>query len=1134
MSGFWMRRQTGVVLIALVVLLGAVPMTVEAASMEIWPSERRANNTFFCYGDDWNWMLLTIYPEDWGKHRLDLPDEFVEPTVLTVTLPEAVGFLGANIMRADRVVDGFDAESVTLDGGQYQQIRIPLPNEGLTERLLTGGYYYHVILWFNAPETLDDTMSYTLNHGERELVAGGSRLRTAGVVESNRALPERFGFYPYGIHTRVPGQDHERIADFWNRFGVSGMEAHWTYGLPSEDGEPTRYHRTFAANRRHDVKNIANMTLFAREHGGAYGAGREQVMELGGLVPAMDASCEGLESEEALADWQAAHEWFDMALIDWEPTGPHMWPGYDDPATIAAFAEAQGLPADVSAETVREEHAEAYARFRMEQIARPLYAMRRTINAVEPIPLRVEQGSGASSHIDYDVYGHDFPALTPMIYQPSPIGYARNLLETLANTDVPAEKFWPDMTIGWSRAGVHRRTPEGFLLDTMVTAAAGCGSVSHWPNMQYCDATWFGIHEGLARIAMVEDFYLDGSRTGRIDLEGVPYRREIIDLGNRELEHTAPDWSASLISFAHSYEGEELVTLLNYHASEACFVRVTGVPPGARYLVNPVEEVYQQVGAQGQALVEVPARTPGLWIATGDEARLEGCAEISADTVQQRFAEARDAFLASNAKSDVNLGTVGEITTEYGTVRFGGEERIVLQVRTPEQTISFGSSGGRVFSWDFEGMQPFVRGENFGTDGLAMDMLWLPASARWSGDEVAEMTLVEVSNDGQQARVVYEGALKKGAPGIRLRKTYQVAATGTTLQVQVNLRNERVDQEPARLAYWSHNVFTVEAPHFIGAEMMHETPKGVTTVFPAEDLPEELAPEVLMRDKIVAATGRSYAEYFPGREAGLVVRLPESFMNVYRWCHYEKLMCGSEWMSQPLSIPAGTAEDLSFSLTAVPEATPEALQEMLGAGEAETGVREDGARENLLPYDFATLSDEGLPRDWTVTTAGENAELVEVHTERDEAGDTIVTMTMPREATAQLDTTRRFTLDPADDYVLAVEVRVEDMRYTGDWYRRPAGIRLYVYGTDNEHRWLAIHGEGSTDGWVTGLLPFPPDDHREQFANSRVLLRCYNMTGTVSFRNPVILRQPDGVALERSFELADGTRVPDAKLQLRP
>ena len=1111
---------------ALTASFAAMPRPARAASMEIWPSERRGNNTLFCYGGDWNSMLIAIYPEDYGKQRVQLPEQFTEPTVLAVTLPAAVQFLGADVMGIPGVGKEFPSQEVARDGKSYRQVRITLPNETLGQRLLKGKYYYHVFVWYAAPENLDDRVSYELLYGGRPLAAGSSRLQTAGVVTANRAMPKRFGFCPYGIHTRVPNGDHDRMAEFLRRFGVSGIEAHWPYGLPAE--QPTEYHRTFEANRRHGVKNIANMTLFGNKYGGAYGGVQEAVMKRGGLAPAMDESCAGLESAPALADWRAAHAFFDMALFDWEPTGQHLWPGYEDKATVAAFAAAQGLAEAPAPEVLQAKYREAYARFRMEQIARPLYAMRKTIDAVKPIPLRVEQGSGASSHVEYDVYGRDFPALSPMIYQPTPIGYARNLLEMLASTRVPAAKFWPDLTIGWPVASVHRQSPQEFLMDTVVTAAAGCGSVSHWPGMPHCDAAWFGIHEGLARIARVEAFYLDGKRVDDIAMAGVPYREEKISLGNRTLDHSAPDWRAALIPFAHEHAGEHLLTLLNYHLTEDCFVRVGAPALRGRYLVNPVEQVYQVLDGAGKALVRVGKESPGMWIATTDKKRLAGCRRIEGAAVEREFAAARGAFLAASGKSEIQLGTVQQITVAYGMTRFGGEERVTLQVKTPTQTVAFGPSGGRVYDWAVKGMGPFVARDSLGTDGLAMDMLWLPASARWCGDETQELSLVECRNDGRNARIVYEGKLKKGFPGLRLLKTYSVPATGTSLSVEVALHNERVDQTPVSVSYWGHNVLKAEAAHFVGRQLAHETGRGVTTVVVAEGLPEELKREVVMPDRIIGATGPVFAEFLPESKSGLIFRLPDNFMSVYRWNHYGKAMCGSEWMSQPLSIPAGTSAALRFSITAVPEATPDSLRAALSAD-----ALAPAGDANLLPFAFAKRNAEGLPADWRVQAGGANAAAAQVTAAADPAGDAVVSLAMPKEASVFLDTAAPVRLDPDGDYMLVVQMKVDEMHFTGNWYERPAGVRVYVYGTDNKHTWLAIHGEGSTKGWVTAVLPFPPPGQRQQFANANVYLRCYNMMGTVSFRNPILLRQPAGGGIQRHFVLEDGTQVTNSHLQLR-
>lgn len=49
-------------------------------------------------------------------------------------------------------------------------------------------------------------------------------------------------------------------------------------------------------------------------------------------------------------------------------------------------------------------------------------------------------------------------------------------------------------------------------------------------------------------------------------------------------------------------------------------------------------------------------------------------------------------------------------------------------------------------------------------------------------------------------------------------------------------------------------------------------------------------------------------------------------MNVYRWCNSGR---SSEWMTRPLTIPVGGSETLPFSITAVPNATPETLRDLI-------------------------------------------------------------------------------------------------------------------------------------------------------------------------------------------------------------
>lgn len=187
---------------------------------------------------------------------------------------------------------------------------------------------------------------------------------------------------------------------------------------------------------------------------------------------------------------------------------------------------------------------------------------------------------------------------------------------------------------------------------------------------------------------------------------------------------------------------------------------------------------------------------------------------------------------------------------------------------------------------------------------------------------------------------------------------------------------------------------------------------------------------------------------------------------------------------------------------------------------------------NLIPCSFNTLGNIGLPVGWEISKRGDNSDLANVLVERDEIfGQNIIKVTIPKEASVQIDTKQPVILDLAKDYVLVVQFKVEDMHYYGHWYYRPAGIRIEAYGTDNKHNWLAVRGEGDSRGWVTGILFFlnqksekdKKDAHN--LAYPTVMLRCYNMVGTVYFRNPMIVEIPSGFDVTNYFQMEDRTII---------
>ena len=58
-----------------------------------------------------------------------------------------------------------------------------------------------------------------------------------------------------------------------------------------------------------------------------------------------------------------------------------------------------------------------------------------------------------------------------------------------------------------------------------------------------------------------------------------------------------------------------------------------------------------------------------------------------------------------------------------------------------------------------------------------------------------------------------------------------------------------------------------------------------------------------------------YKEVNAKENKSLTIKLPTNFLNVYRWSKAGKTTCGSEWMTQPMTIQAGTGENISFDMT---------------------------------------------------------------------------------------------------------------------------------------------------------------------------------------------------------------------------
>jgi len=888
---------------------------MKAVTVELWPAERRANNTAYLIGNEQNHLLFNISSKSVGGHKISFPEPMNKKATLVIDLPEELKFLGAMVFGNKEFCSDITVSKTSHDGKSFARYEIPLDSTLIHKRTVAANWDYYITAWVASPIRFDGRIYWELKYADDVLASASSRAVTAGVINPELKLPKRFELsIAAGLIDKVPDNDFTHFADFCRRLGINSAYHNYNKELSPESKS------YFTALRKAGIKNIAN-------RGGSYGQyicngfSQKDTMRSGGLETASAKAASMINSQMEKDLFRAVAEYFDEYNIDYEPAGPANWNGYDDKTTIEAFAKKYNISESLTPEILKSKYREQYARYRMELLSRPIFALKEMIDSVKSMPLTVEQGDGVNAHIDYKIYDKVVRLHDPMIYTSSPVNYYQRILAMASYLD--PKKIMPDISLGWNTAGICRQAPEGLVMDTVTTAAAGCGGIRHWPGMLWLDmgGLW-GFYRGMTIVAHGEDFYFDGSPVNSITAKGISFKSKKINLGSKTLDISEPDWSNTLFHHVHKLNDEYLITFLNYNQDYNAFVKINGDPLPGKYLVNPVEKTYLKENDAKELTVEVPKFSPGLWIMTSDPKRIEGCRQLSQGDILKNFELAKNEFLSSSGKSDIQIGQNKTLNVNYGLLEISGKDTTVINVSTPSQKLSFCSSGGRVIGWNAGGKE-LVGRKDFSTGGFCMDLLWLPENAHWSGDEISDMKLVKCTNDGKRVLLQYDGEFKKGFPNIRISKTYNIPADKSSLDVNIRLINDT--PLPVVLSYWNHNVLSFPESRFVNAE--HETALQGNSIFVSESLPEKFMQFVAMPGDIKGKSGNIYAEFFPKTETGIIFKLPDDFMNIYRWNSPNNNIAGSEWMSRPVTIESGASSSMDFSIEIVSPVSVEKLKE---------------------------------------------------------------------------------------------------------------------------------------------------------------------------------------------------------------
>lgn len=184
--------------------------------------------------------------------------------------------------------------------------------------------------------------------------------------------------------------------------------------------------------------------------------------------------------------------------------------------------------------------------------------------------------------------------------------------------------------------------------------------------------------------------------------------------------------------------------------------------------------------------------------------------------------------------------------------------------------------------------------------------------------------------------------------------------------------------------------------------------------------------------------------------------------------------------------------------------------------------------ENLLKHDFSKLDSKGVPVGYKVSFDDASKGKMTVS---QEDGTNVVKLEIPEQGKGFIDTNYALDIKENKKYILTIQLKIEEQKYSGK------GIHFFyvcVYNTGNgKHIYNKIIGHGSTDGWLTVVLPIDTAKNAELVGRgTKILLRGYFVSGTYSLKKPMLVEIPADLELEAHYILDNNKTIPGGLLRL--
>ncbi len=918
-------------LIAAILFL-TIPVIVQGASIEVFPADLRNDKTIYAIGNELNSVHFIIYSDracggKSGRYKLKEFEKDIADAKLSfaVDLPKNLKYLGLVNMSEHSFAKETDVKQITIEGKNYIRHTISLNHKLIMARIVKGKYRYDINLWIETPAKYSGEIYWRLLKNGQALVKASNKFSTVGLLPQKINRPDDFIFFLTYADRGLPTVLQERRIELYKKMGVTHIAFNYSGG-----GFSPRTAKFIQKIRRAGIKTVL-------QRSGSFSP-ETRTLRLansgkGALYPAALECYNALTSKDNQTLLRRVKKYMDGFLLDYEQSGAAAHPSYNDKVTVAAFCQSAGIKRRLTAKRVKKSYRNQYLHFRDKLLIKPITGVAALIKSVKPgTPFFVEQGTGMpiGLKLDYKLYNKAATYNLPMIYT-SPLDFYQRV--GLTAQYVGRDKLIPTTCAGYTDSSnkiLSRKQRGGLLLDVIGAASQGIAGIKHWPGPLYLDGGQiYEFCQAATLLGKVNGFYKQGRKNSQIQVSAMPYLVKKFKLPGKTLVMPQPQWKNYLMTSVFSKGDATLITLLNYHPHEKAFVKIS-IRDGSKalYLKNINTGKYLTVAgktlipaarlAKG-VVVKVPAFSPGLWLLTTKQPTVQSLTLAEANILRE-FAAQKVVY--GKKVPQIQLGKKGKISISYAKVKSDLGSDICLEISSPEQSIYIKSGGGIIWQWLVHGKDLIIRKDV--NDGAAMDLLWLPETARWSGDERNEMRLVKCINSGKEVTVIYEQKLQNALPNVVLRKTFRIPADRPVVQISIALINHT--EQPQQMAYWSHNLFGNFAPESRIFMVLKDqkitmldyksSKKGIYS----NRLNGGKFRKLLLKKARNNYASNCFGEYFKDAQIGVVISIPKDFLQIYRWAGKGK---GSiEWMGAPQTIATGDSYRVTFTMSAITAKDP--------------------------------------------------------------------------------------------------------------------------------------------------------------------------------------------------------------------